>query len=175
MLIDNSLLNSYVGKPIEQICLNGYADHGHNHCAHFVSHVLNLDFGKTCRALVSERHRVMEGANVRVHEIFARCPRVYEFNSCPAVICGLIFVSKTTSFRTTPTGPELRNVPKKHIGIILNQNIWHYSNTRERVIVQNMAQFINHYRGQRNSLWFGEIPGSANPHPWGMSVAALPV
>ncbi len=167
-MLSNTLLNSYQGKPIDDICMNGYTDHDGNHCAHFVSHVLNLDFGATCRNLVVSNKRVAEGANVRVHEIFGRCSRVHEFISCPTLVSGLIFVSEHINFRGTPT--RLRNIPKKHIGLIYNGSIWHYSNTRNQVIVQNMAQFIDHYQNQRNSLWFGEIPPGARPHPWGISI-----
>lgn len=172
-MLSTSLLNSYLGKPIDDICLNGFINHRDNHCAHFVSHVLYLEFGTTCLNLVANSQKVAEGGNVRVHEIFGRCSRVHEFFSCPTLVCGLIFVSEHINFRGTPT--RLRNIPKKHIagtpvGLIYNGAIWHYSNTRNQVVVQNMAQFIEHYRNQKNSLWFGEIPSDARPHPWGVSV-----
>jgi hypothetical protein len=159
-MIDATLLNSYVGKNIKDICLFGFTDDSKNHCAHFVSHALNLDFGYTCKG----------SANLRVHEIFQRCPVAYEFNSCPSVVSGLIFVSQYRNFDSTRQ--TMRNVPKKHIGIIYNGNIWHYSNksSNEKVIVQQMVHFIDHYRRQRNALWFGEIPDGARPHPWGVSV-----
>lgn len=60
-MLSTTLLNSYLGKPIDDICLNGYINHDDNHCAHFVSHVLNLEFGATCRNLVVSSKRVAEG------------------------------------------------------------------------------------------------------------------
>lgn len=159
-MIDATLLNSYLGKNIKDICLYGFTDDAKNHCAHFVSHVLNLDFGYTCKGK----------ANLRVHEIFQRCQNSYEFNSCPPVISGLIFVSQYRNFDAARK--TMRNVPKKHIGIIYNGNIWHYSNrsSNEKVIVQQMVNFIDHYRRQKNALWFGEIPAGARPHHWGVSI-----
>jgi hypothetical protein len=159
--IELSLLNSYLGKDIKELCPNEYADPKKNHCAHFVSHVLNLSRGYTC-ATGKEN-----GANLRVHELFIQCPRVYEFNSCPSVICGLIFVSHPSNFFSLSEIPFfINNVPKKHIGIIYNQNIWHYSNSQDKVIVQTMGEFIRHYKKQKNALWYGEIPPYANPAPW---------
>lgn len=160
-MIDASLLNSYVGKNIKDICMFGFTDDKKNHCAHFVSHVLNLDFGYTCGGK----------ANLRVHEIFQRCPHVYEFDRCPSVITGLIFVSQFRNFRARTQTIRLGD-KKRHIGIIYNGNIWHYSNlsSNEKVIIQQMPQFLNHYRRQRNALWFGEIPAGAKPHVWGVSV-----
>jgi len=210
-MINATLLNSYLGKPIEEICLNGFISHKENHCAHFVSHVLDLDFGRTCTYLT--RHQKKKGktagANVSVKEIFDRCAQVYEvfeFNSCPAVVTGLIFVSAEKNFLSKPSaflgtvapapanpltlmgtnqpqickpatfvgtvkGPKKKatmrsGVKKKHIGIIYNGQIWHYSNALGKVVVQTMAQFINHYPKQQNALWFGGIPAEANPHPW---------
>jgi hypothetical protein len=167
--IDPSLLNSYVGKDIKDICPNGYSDPGINHCAHFVSHVLGLHriasvkTGGSCA-------KGEFGANTRVAEVFSQCSSVYEFNSCPSVICGLIFVSSPSNFISKPGRvPSIRNVKKKHIGIIYNQNIWHYSNTQDRVVVQTMAEFIRHYKKQTNALWYGEIPSYAKPRPWATS------
>ena len=56
---------SFLGKPIDDICGNGFDDHGDNHCAHFVSHVLRLAFGMTCKQLTVG---TQAAANVRVQE-----------------------------------------------------------------------------------------------------------
>lgn len=165
-MISADLLNSYVDKNIKDICLFGFTDDSKNHCAHFVSHVLDLNFGYTCKG----------GANLRVHEIFQRCPRVYEFNSCPSVISGLIFVSQIRNFRNGRGGHRISlGDGRRHIGIIYNGNIWHYSNksSNEKVIVEQMIHFIHHYRRQTNALWFGEFPAGANPHYWGISASAV--
>ncbi len=66
-------LDDSVGKSIADFCGNGFTDALTNHCAHFVSHQLKPDFDMTCRKLTGRRG---EGANVRVQELFARCPEV---------------------------------------------------------------------------------------------------
>ena len=115
--------------------------------------------------------RLAAGANVRVQEIFDRCPKVEEFLSCPLAVEGLIFVSAPRNFVTRAAArPRMRNVPRKHIGIILNGTIWHYSNSNRKVVKQNMAQFIHHYRRQQNALWYGSLPSGSKPTPAGVCV-----
>jgi hypothetical protein len=163
-MIDAVTLNSLLGMHIRQLCVNGYAADSDNHCAHFVSHVLNLGFGYTCSDAVAAPQRRGAGANVRVHEIFDRCPGVRALDHCPARFEGLIFVSAPGNFTTDAAGrASLRNVPKKHIGLFLDGEVWHYSNGQRQVVRQSLAQFIRHYPNQRNALWVGEIPAGAMP------------
>lgn len=159
--ISAGLLDSYVGKDIADICSNRYGSSNINHCAHFVSHVLGLEFGMTCRQLVAQSRREAPGANVRVHEIFAECPEVQELLECPTTGAALIFVSAPGNFRGQPVA--MRNVPRKHIGILFNGKVWHYSNGRDRVITQIVSDFLRHYPRQTNALWIGSLPGSASP------------
>lgn len=149
------ILQSYAGQTIADICPHGFDDSDDNHCAHFVAHVLQLHFGMTCGRLKGMRD-APAAANVRVQEIFAECPETREVVSCPAVGEGLIFVSHRTSFRGTPT--RIRNVPRKHIAIQLNGLVWHYSNTRDRVVSQSVGSFLEHYPRQQNALWWGAFP-----------------
>lgn len=162
-MLTTSLLDSYVGQHISAICLNGYADNGDNHCAHFVNHVLNLSFGVTCRGLVAKTAQRAPGANVRVHETFDRCANVRELLECPTSIEALIFVSARQNFVHQRNGTvTLNNVPKKHIGLFLDGVVWHYSNSRRQVVKQILMDFIRHYPRQTNVLWVGDLPaGSA--------------
>jgi len=157
-------LDSWLGKSMTDICLNGYDNTSHNHCAHFVSHVLNLHFGYTCRAHVRGQH---PGANLRVQEIFARCPGTHEILQCTPDLAGLIFVSHKSNFVTRNGTTTLNNVPRKHIAIIHGGFVWHYSNTRNRVVKQPMSEFLNHYPGQDNALWFGSLPAGARAISFG--------
>ena len=152
-------LNSFVGKGMSEICPSSYADTSNNHCAHFVGHALNITVGLTCHGMTTKKKRKGERASLRVHEIFAACATVAEYDSATmAAYKGLMFVSGTSNFRTKNGRTELRNVPKKHIGVLLNGTVWHYSNSRNRVVTQTPTQFIKHYRGQKNALWYGSIP-----------------
>jgi hypothetical protein len=154
-MITSSQLNTWLGKNISDICLNGYAAANLNHCAHFVSHALALGGGYTCRNATGSQNF---GASLRVHEVFDRCTGHEEINQCSNSYSGLVFVSARSSFRTVGGRTTLTNVPRKHIGIILGGNVWHYSNTRDRVIVQPMSQFLFHYSGQENALWCANPP-----------------
>jgi len=99
-MLTQELLDSYIGKGMGDICLNGYDATNLNHCAHFVGHALNLDFDMTCRKLVSSKARKGGAANVRVHEIFAHCPTTHEIIQCTTDLTGLIFVSGASNFVT---------------------------------------------------------------------------
>lgn len=153
-------LDSWLGKGMKDICLNGYAKEADNHCAHFVSHVLNLGFGYTCRNHVGGEQ---PGANLRVHEIFDRCPSTQEINQCGGGLTGIIFVSGQRNFVSKGGSTSLTNVPRKHVGLLLNDTVWHYSNTQEKVIKQPSSQFLFHYAGQTNALWLGTLPHNTRP------------
>lgn len=155
-----ALLKDYEGYSMRDICPHGFDSTRENHCAHFVSHVLQLDFGATCTRLVGRRGAI-GGANVRVQEVFGRCPATREVLECPTAGIGLIFVSAKRNFRGKPT--RLRNVPKKHIGIGIDGIIWHYSNTRNEVVRQPFSRFLFHFPRQENALWWGKPPPSSMP------------
>lgn len=155
--LSRHLLDGYVGKNIIDICAFGYSDAGLSHCAHFVSHVLQLEFGYTCGR--SGRG----GRNIRVHEIFRVCPQVGKFGDRPSESC-LIFVTKSSNVNLTRR--TMKNVPKKHVGIYCNGTIWHYSNLRDKVVTQRPTEFINHYPNQTNGLFYGTFPPDAAEIPW---------
>ena len=51
MALTEASLDALLGKHIREICALGYAADSYNHCAHFVSHVLDFqpDHGKGTR------------------------------------------------------------------------------------------------------------------------------
>jgi len=153
-----SQLMGYEGSNISTICPHGYDSSRLNHCAHFVSHVLQLSFGKTCADMTG---RGGAGANIRVQEVFDRCRNAQIVLACPSAGEGLVFVSAPSNFRGSPV--TLRNVPKKHIGLLLDGTVWHYSNTRDRVVKQTVGEFLFHYPRQKNAIWFAEFPIGARP------------
>lgn len=163
-MLSASTLDSYVGMSISQICPFGYDNATDNHCAHFVSHALQLGFGLTC---VQMRGGTTGGANLRVHEVFAQCSNTREILECPTTGEGLIFVSDRSNFRGAPT--QISNVPRKHIGLLLDGCVWHYSNTRQRVVIQTVGEFLFHYPRQSNALWFGTLPMQSRLTSFGTS------
>ena len=79
------MLDSYLGKNISEICPHGVDDADLNHCAHFVCHVMNVSAGSvTCSKMSSKRVADRIGACIRVHELFAACPVVGEYDAATA-------------------------------------------------------------------------------------------
>lgn len=119
--------------------------------------MLQLEFGYTCG------QGGKKGRNIRVQEVFAKCPDVGKFDDRPTETC-LVFVTKPSNVHLG--SKVLDNVPKKHIGIYYNGTIWHYSNSRSRVVTQVPDEFIKHYPNQTNALFYGTFPAEATAVPF---------
>jgi hypothetical protein len=52
------------------------------------------------------------------------------------------------------------NIPNKHIGIYFAGLVWHYSNTKERVVSQSLADFAKHYKSS-TVLYYTGFPKDA--------------
>jgi hypothetical protein len=152
----------FLDKSIREICGNGYADDGHNHCAHFVSHVARFDRDMTCRKLVSGATK--PGANVRVHEVFARCAEAGEWPGPADGGDDLIFVTKKENVDVDKK--TMVNIPKKHIGIYRGGFVYHYSNSRDKVVKQTVPEF------QRT---FDKTYGPGQGYFWGRMKTPAPV
>lgn len=147
-------LKKFEGKRIDTICGSEYRNNADNHCAHFVSHALGLNFGFTCKHMTGKGD---VGANIRVHELFSRCRTVGRWSDRPSHLheC-LAFV---ISAKNVNLGiKQMTNVPKKHVGIFQSGSIWHYSNSGDKVVKQTPEQFARHYSGADIAVFFGEIP-----------------
>lgn len=149
-------LKQYLGDHISKICANDYHRNSDNHCAHFVSHVLGFRFGFKCRNM-SGKGESATAANIRVHEIFSRCPDVGEWAKKPTstTFC-LAFV--TGASNVDLNAKQMRNHPRKHIGIFHNGMIFHYSNSRDRVVEQTPTAFAKHYSGSDIEVFYGTMP-----------------
>lgn len=147
-------LDAFLGQEITRICQIGYTNRADNHCAHFVSHVLGYQFGFTCRGMVLGQGTP---ATIRVHELFPRCPTVGAWRDKPATVTqGLVFITRASNVNLQTK--TMTNVPRKHVGIFIGDQIWHYSNTRDQVVKQTAAQFGNHYAAPDNAMFYGEAP-----------------
>ncbi len=154
------VLNTYVGKEITAICPHGFHDKTMNHCAHFVSHVMSLAVGVTCKSLSNKAVATIPGGCVKVHELFAKCAKVGLFADAPDEPV-LVFVLGQNLVKL-PT-KSMTNVPKKHVGIHLDGTIWHYSNGKDKVVTASPDEFKKHYSGQVNEMYFGTFPAIAAP------------
>jgi hypothetical protein len=149
-------LEDFLDHSIDDICGNGCVDHTLNHCAHFVSHALGFQFGMTCRKLTNGAKKP---ANIRVHEVFASCGRVGRWPP-PGPEPVLIFV--TAANNVDVAHKTMRNVPNKHVGVFTGGLIYHYSNAREKVVRQGMAEFQAHFDrayGKPQAYFYGTPPG----------------
>lgn len=151
-----AVLDPYLGKHINEVCENGFTDNGDNHCAHFVSHVLGLEFGLTCRTMGTPGAKGAE-ANIRVQQLFPRCPRVGEWADRPEDLSPcLVFITKASNVNLATK--VMANVPRKHVGIFVGGTIWHYSNGKRKVVKQTPDQFALHYPAPHNAMFYGSFP-----------------
>ena len=147
-------LDAYLGKSIGQICQNGYTSTAENHCAHFVAHVLDYKFGVTCKMMGNGKG---PAANLRVQEIFPKCPTVGVWSLRPASVptC-LVFITKASNVNLA--GKVITNVPRKHVGIFTSGFIYHYSNRRDQVVRETPSHFALHYPAPDNAMFYGALP-----------------
>lgn len=151
-------LESTVGQTIADLCGSGFTDPEINHCAHFVSHHLKLQFDMTCSKLTG---RGRDGANVRVQEVFAKCPEVGWLENWSGGGQVLVFV--TAKSNVSLTNKVIRNVPNKHIGIYDGSHVYHYGNTGDRVMKQTVDQFKRTFQrayGGDLGFYYGTIPAT---------------
>lgn len=153
-MITADQLNQRVGQPIDSICPNGYANSDDNHCAHYVSHVLCFDFGTTCLSMVNGKG---PGANIRVQQLFEKCPQVGRWEDRPDTVhqC-LVFVTDASNVHLSQK--KIDNVPKKHVGIYFAGKIWNYSNSHGEVRCVTPHQFQLTYPGNNIALFYGTMP-----------------
>ncbi|WP_019668332.1 hypothetical protein [Eudoraea adriatica] len=168
-IINQFVLYSYNGKHISDICLNKFDGDTHNHCAHFVSHVLQIGHGKTCHRMVHKSHQVMAGGSILVSDLFDITPNIRELISSQKIGQGLIYVSAPGSFSQIGSNSyRIKTVRKRHVGIFLNGKVWHYKNSKNKVISEPIFEFIRHYKKQVNALWIGDLPIQSQPVQFGM-------
>jgi hypothetical protein len=149
-------LQALLGKHISQFCPRGYSANSDNHCAHFVSHVLGLKVGATCAIMSS---KAGAAASIRVHELFSHCTAVGAWSSLSSVaFCGLVFITNASNVNLGMK--TMINVPRKHVGIFLGvtPQIWHYSNSKHKVVCQSPGDFSHHYSSPDNAMFWGQLP-----------------
>lgn len=153
-----SKLEETLGKHISKICDGHFHANSDNHCAHYASHVVGLNFSFNCKDFKGGHGTP---ANIRVQEIFAECPKVGKWSDADLTKEQLVFVTNTRNVDLA--NKKMQNVPQKHIGIFAGGFVYHYSNSSAKVVKWRPEKFLqefdNSYSGQQG-LFFGTLPGS---------------
>lgn len=161
--LSTTLLNGYVGKTIKDICPLGFGEIGDkdNHCAHFVSHVLRisntLGIGTTCDRTTYDRKQKNKGksggACIRVDEVYnnSEVLKTPDENGC------LAYITLTTNI---DKDGKMGRQPRKHIGIYFQGSVWHYSNSKDKVVSVKLEEFKKHYPGATTTC-FTKFPDGA--------------
>lgn len=151
-------MDTFLGKSINNICGNNFHDATANHCAHFVSHATGLTFSFNCRQFVGGNQ---PAANIRVHEIFAKCPRVGRWENANAAVTQLIFVTRKDVVNIATK--TMQNIPQKHIGVYQNGFVYNYPNGQDKVVRETVSDFFARFQAAYSGdqgLFFGEFPTS---------------
>jgi hypothetical protein len=166
-------VSRYVGKSVKDVCAFGYGKKSdpQNHCAHFVSHALNIQVGIVCTDLLpwnvkesstdnlfrlgtrqviaagyftgeGKNKTTFRGASTRVNEIY---------NSIAAGSKGLwddrpmskpnCLIYATLPGNVSNDHARMGEMPKKHIGIHKDGKIYHYGNTDDEVKGDTFEEF----------------------------------
>ncbi len=166
MLTSPPSLTEYLGKKINQLCPFSLGkDDSKNHCAHFVSHVMEYEFAETCKNYsLADKQAAGKGAVIRVNSIFNVAPEVGPWSERPLSLAScLIFATISGNMRRCGHVLAMDNHRKKHIGIFLDGVVWHYSNTRDGVVKDQEKVFINKYKhayitaGQTVEFFYGRF------------------
>ena len=143
-------VETYLGQTVEQYCGKyGTVGDSHNHCAHFVSHVLGtrISGAALCSNVDDTKYAYEDrraGFCVRVNEVFNSCANRAYWSEEPAGSKCLIVL--TVKGNVTGTNPlTIGTMANKHIGIYTGGSVYHYSNTRDQVVKQTVAELKNHY------------------------------
>lgn len=158
MVVSLGTLQGYVGKDIAAICNNDFTSSSQNHCAHFVSHALNIRLGMLCGDMAYKTKNT--GASIRCDELYNRLTIKGSWDKKPAFSDGLlIFV---LSARNVIKG-RMENVPQKHVGIHCGGKVYNFSNSQHKVVADTSVEifhnkFKHSYAGNDISLYFGVAP-----------------
>lgn len=153
-MVSTTRLNAYVGKHISAICYNNFAEDSKNHCAHFVGHVLEIRVKTNCNNVGPTMYPVEPGASLRVNEIFNFwCRAVGPWDLKPTSLTQCLFF---ISIPINVTGKPIRmgENSTKHMGIYIGGTVWHYSNSRRKVVRMPVSQMKKHFPGQKDDWLF---------------------
>lgn len=154
-----SALQGYVGKGITDICTTSFDSATENHCAHFVSHVLDLSIGTICGSMKWATRGT--GVSIRCDELYNGLTQKGKWEDRPTDKEDgmLVFV---LSARGVSNG-VMQAIRQKHVGILYDGKVFNYSNSKKKVVADASIddfheKFKKTYAGKDISLFFGVAP-----------------
>jgi hypothetical protein len=155
----SSLLLASLGKTREEFCTRYHSAHD-NHCAHFVSHILQLRIPHSalCTNVGDNIDYATRntGFSVRVNQVYNHSSNRRRWND--ATPEGNCFVVATIEDNITAEKPLMIGThPRKHIGIMSDGKVYNFSNTHNKVVSKTMAEFKTHY-GNETVLLLADLP-----------------
>ncbi|HEY5603112.1 MAG TPA: hypothetical protein VIM41_08400 [Gammaproteobacteria bacterium] len=148
-------INRSINKKISDLCPFSIAkNHKQNHCAHYVSPMMAYELpGPTCKNFSwADKQNVAKGATLRVDDLFSTSPEVDLLANKPASIAEcLVFVTLASNITTVGNQLIMGNHPRKHVGILTNGKVWHYSNTNNKVVTDTLATFQSKFPSAYNT------------------------
>ena len=161
MSITKSELDAWVGKPMGDLCQNNFTTPKENHCAHFVGHALGIQLGILCGDLGKKAITRHTGASLRCNELYNALQWTGPWDERPIHRADgmMIFVISARLIANN----FMDRVPQKHVGIHFAGQVYHFSNSKHKVIVDPSVEafhgkFKRVYRGGDISLYFGVAP-----------------
>lgn len=156
-------LDGYLGQSVVDFCGKyGSVADSQNHCAHFVSHVLQLRIpgAALCSNVGGSSYSYEDrrkGFCVRVNQIFNSCSNRARWDDrhLPAGVC---FVVATVESNIESENPlRIGEMRKKHIGFYSGGQVYNYGNTNDAVRKTPLADFKRHY-GAKTVLLKSDLP-----------------
>ncbi|MCV0396249.1 MAG: hypothetical protein K5872_04255 [Rhizobiaceae bacterium] len=161
--VTQQVLDGLLGQTVTDYC-GKYGSVGDtiNHCAHFVSHVLDLRIpgAALCSNVGNSTYTYEERRNgvcVRVNQVYNSCNGRAAFDAAVTCHTPRIIVATIADNVRGDNPPVVGDHPRKHIGFLLGTNVYHYSNTRDAVVCQPVGEFASHY-GSRTVLYVSDLP-----------------
>jgi len=163
-------LTTYLNKHINKICPFAAASTDmQNQCAHFVAHVMNYEFpGMTCKQYtIADIRSPNRGVTIRVNDLFNNLSSKSSLDKKPVNLQSfLLFVTLSSNMTGQSDNLKMGDHPSKHVGILINGKVWHYSNSHHRVLSDEIevfqAKFESSYASKcsdtaRVNFYYGEF------------------
>lgn len=156
-------LDTYLDKSVTDFCGKyGSVGDSENHCAHFVSHVLQLRIpgAALCSNVGGSSYSYEDrrkGYCIRVNQVFNSCSNRARWDDAalPADVC---FVVATLEANVESEDPlTIGSMSKKHIGFYSGGWVYNYGNGADKVRRTSLADFKRHY-GARTILLKADLP-----------------